>query len=105
MLPDRSRGKLSCLGDDRRMMKKRGAARKMRSTVSRPIPRNDSMFDPSRRDLLLTPLLAALVAEGLGKGADAASLDPAMTLVQQAGEIKWEIGLDRPPHTVEYANL
>lgn len=63
------------------------------------------MFDPSRRDLLLTPLLAALVAEGLGKGAEAATLDPSMTIVQQGGEITWEIGLDRPPHTVEYANL
>ncbi len=60
------------------------------------------MFDPSRRDFLLTPLLAALMA---GEGARAAGLDPAMTIVQQAGEIKWEIGLDRPPHTVEYANL
>lgn len=84
-------------------MKKPRAGRKMRSTKT--ILRNDSMFDPSRRDLLLTPLLAALVAEGLGQGAEAATLDPAMTIVQQAGEIKWEIGLDRPPHTVEYANL
>jgi len=60
------------------------------------------MTDPSRRDLLLTPLLAALVA---GEGAQAAGLDPAMTIVKQAGDITWEIGLDRPPKTVEYANL
>ena len=59
------------------------------------------MSEPTRRDLLLTPLLAAL----LGSTAEAATLDPAMTIVQQGGEIKWEIGLDRPPHTVEYANL
>ena len=60
------------------------------------------MIDPSRRDLLLTPLLAALVA---GEGAEAAALDPNMTIVQQFGDIKWEVGLDRPPRTVEYANL
>jgi hypothetical protein len=59
------------------------------------------MIDPSRRDLLLAPLFAALV----GERADAATLDPAMTIVRQAGEITWEIGLDRPAHTVEYANL
>ena len=60
------------------------------------------MFDPSRRDLLLAPLLAALVT---GERAEAAALDPNMTIVQQFGDIKWEVGLDRPPKTVEYANL
>jgi hypothetical protein len=60
------------------------------------------MIDPSRRDLLLAPLLAALLTEGR---AEAAGVDPAQTFIQQAGEIKWEIGLDRPPKTVEYANL
>lgn len=60
------------------------------------------MTDPSRRDLLLSPLLAALVA---GEGAQAAGLDPDMTIVRQFGDIKWEVGLDRPPKTVEYANL
>ncbi len=60
------------------------------------------MIDPSRRDLLLAPLLAALVA---GEGADAAVLDPDMTIVQHFGDITWETGLDRPPKTVEYANL
>ncbi len=59
-------------------------------------------FVPSRRDLMLSSLLAALVP---GEGAEAAALDPTMTIVQQFGDIKWEIGLDRPPQTVEYANL
>jgi len=57
---------------------------------------------PSRRALLLTPLLASLMP---GEGAEATPLDPTMTIVQQFGDIKWEVGLDRPPKTVEYANL
>ena len=56
----------------------------------------------SRRDLLLGSLVAALATGG---NADAATLDPAMTIVQQLDDIKWEAGLDRPPKTVEYANL
>ncbi len=59
-------------------------------------------FSPCRRDLLLSPLLAALM---LGERAEATTLDPTMTIVQQFDELKWEIGLDRPPKTVEYANL
>jgi hypothetical protein len=59
------------------------------------------MSDPSRRDLLLTPLMAAL----LGSAAEAAGVDPAMTVIQKPDEIKWEIGGDRPPNTVDYANL
>jgi len=57
-------------------------------------------LSPSRRDLLLAPLLGAI----LGSEA-AAAPDPAMTFIQQAGEISWEVALDRPPHTVEYAYL
>jgi hypothetical protein len=42
----------------------------------------------------------------MGNGtARADTLDPMMTIIRQAGEIKWEVGLDRPPATVEYANL
>lgn len=59
------------------------------------------MSEPTRRDLLLAPLLTALI----GPVAEAASVDPNMTFIQQPGEIKWEIGGDRPPNTVEYANL
>ena len=59
-------------------------------------------FVSSRRDLLLGSLVAALAA---GTSAEAATLDPTMTIVQQFGDIKWEVGLDRPPKTVEYANL
>ncbi len=59
-------------------------------------------FSPRRRDLLLSPLLAALVP---GESTAAATLDPMMTIVRQFGDLKWEIGLDRPPKTVEYANL
>ena len=60
------------------------------------------MSDTSRRDLLLAPFLAALLTP---QGAAMAGADPAQTFIQQAGEIKWEVGLDRPPKTVEYANL
>jgi hypothetical protein len=55
---------------------------------------------PTRRDLLLTPLLAAF----LGKEA-AAAVDPSMTIIRQPDQIAWEIGLDRPPRSVEYAYL
>jgi len=57
-------------------------------------------LSPTRRDLLLTPLLAAF----LGKDA-AAAVDPTMTIIRQADQIAWEIGLDRPPRSVEYAYL
>jgi len=63
------------------------------------------MTESTRRDLLLAPLLAALPALLPDGEASAAILDPAMTIVRQRDEIKWEIGLDRPPNTVEYANL
>jgi hypothetical protein len=59
---------------------------------------------PSRRDLLLAPLLAALPLAFMGKDA-AAGVDPAMTVILQKDQITWEIGLDRPPRTVEYAYL
>jgi len=55
---------------------------------------------PSRRDLLLAPLIAAFL------GAEAsAAIDPAQTIVQQADQIKWDFALDRPRNTVEYAYL
>lgn len=59
------------------------------------------MFVPTRRDLLLTPLLAAFLAPL----AEAAGVDPAMTSIQLPADMKWEIGGDRPPRTVENANL
>jgi hypothetical protein len=58
----------------------------------------------SRRDLLLTPLLAALPLALLGKHALAAA-DPTTTIVRQADQIAWEAALDRPRNIVEYAYL
>ncbi|HYP58318.1 MAG TPA: cupin domain-containing protein [Beijerinckia sp.] len=55
----------------------------------------------SRRDILLAPLLATFI----GKEAMAAGVDPAMTIIQQQDQIKWEVALDRPQGTAEYANL
>jgi hypothetical protein len=54
----------------------------------------------SRREFLAAPMLAALFAKG-----GQAAVDPAMTIVRQAGDIAWEVALDRPPKTVEYAYL
>jgi hypothetical protein len=59
----------------------------------------------SRRDLLLAPLLAALPMAFLGSDGAAAAVDPAMTIIWQADQIAWEVALDRPPKTVEYAYL
>jgi hypothetical protein len=60
--------------------------------------------DPSRRDLLLTPLLAALPLALAGRPAQAA-IDPSITIIQQADQIPWEVALDRPRNIVEYAFL
>ena len=63
----------------------------------------DSLLVP-RRDLLLTPLLAALPA-ALAAGQAAAAPDPAMTFVRLPADITWVKPPDFPEKSVEQAPL
>jgi hypothetical protein len=63
----------------------------------------------NRRDLLiapfLAPLLATLPAALLGERALASPVDPAMTFTRLPDQIVWEQSRNRPPGTVENAPL
>jgi len=63
----------------------------------------------NRRDLLiapfLAPLLAALPATLLGERALASPVDPNMTFTRLPEQIVWEQSRNRPPETVENALL
>jgi len=58
----------------------------------------------TRRELLVAPLLAAMPGL-LAPAAQAAGPDPSMTIVKLPKELVWEVARDRPPKTVESANL
>lgn len=59
---------------------------------------------PSRRDLLLAPLLAAAGSFMLGT-AEAAGVDPTMTIIVPPDKIPWQPLYNFPPGTAEQANM
>jgi len=60
---------------------------------------------PSRRELLIAPLLAALPLALAGSAAQASKLDPEQTIVRLPEQIKWQLQPDFPPNSVEMAPL
>ncbi|SRR6266436_7151659 len=62
----------------------------------------------SRRDALVAPLFAPLVAAAsmnVWTGTAEAAPDPTMTITKLPDEITWEVARDRPPKVVESADL
>ncbi len=58
-----------------------------------------------RRDLLISPLLAALPAAFLGGQAEAAGVDPTQTIVKLPDQVPWEQLYTLPTGAAEVANL
>jgi hypothetical protein len=58
-----------------------------------------------RRDLLLTPLLAAMPAALLGTQAEAAGVDPTQTIVKLPDQIPWQQLYNLPTGAAEQAPL
>jgi hypothetical protein len=65
----------------------------------------DHEVSPSRRGLLLAPLLAALPLALSGRPASAGKIDPSETVITPADAIKWTSWSGLPPHSGEMAPL
>ena len=63
-----------------------------------------SDITPNRRDLLIAPLLAAVTTYGIGT-AQAAGVDPTMTIVVPPDQIPWKPLYNFPPGMAEQANM
>jgi hypothetical protein len=63
------------------------------------------MIAPHRRDLLTASLLAAMPASFLAGTAEAAGVDPSMTIVKLPDQIPWEQLYDFPHDSSEQATL
>jgi hypothetical protein len=61
-------------------------------------------FPPSRRELLIAPLLASLPAMLVAQSAFAAP-DPSMTFTETPDQIRWKTAPGSEPNTVENADL
>jgi hypothetical protein len=64
-----------------------------------------TMIAPTRRDLLIAPLLAALPQALAAEQANAAGPDPAMTIVRPPADITWLSQSSFPEKSVEQAPL